>query len=62
MRLLKGVGTRMVPDTGNRVDKGRGVAAGLVAAPVEKFIMFFTDTQSGYYYSDLLNLFGLHVT
>jgi hypothetical protein len=49
----------MVPGTGNRVDKGRGVAAGLVAAPIKSLFCF---SLSRYNYSDLLNLFGLDVT
>jgi hypothetical protein len=32
--------TWMVPETGNRVDKGRGAAAGLVAAPIRSLFSF----------------------
>ncbi len=37
--------TWMVPGTGNRVDKGRGAATGLVAAPIRSFSVFLFKTE-----------------
>jgi hypothetical protein len=55
------VSTWMVPGTGNRVDKGRGAAAGLVAS-IRRSSFSVSLIYTAVQYSSLLNLFGLQIT